>query len=214
MLDEVWGDNKCVHLSGLPVTNMGYDPLSTLYGTVGSECFSGLYPITIREAILGTPLVWCMNGDVVFLVRYAPHKTTVDNEITGWLSVNDRRKRTITVKYFWGLHQRISVYGRLRPPTHGFASTFQPLTARHICHQWQEHGRKMIEAWNVFTGAGENSHQCINTPFFHLWVEDMAHGGQKMTLCWRQTRTYDTEPHTSQSPCPLRATALSCYWKL
>jgi hypothetical protein len=47
MVDKVWGDDKLVHLSGLPVTDMGDDPLSPICDTVGSECISGLYPIPI-----------------------------------------------------------------------------------------------------------------------------------------------------------------------
>jgi hypothetical protein len=87
--DEVWGDNKLVHLSGLPVTDTGDNPLSPLCGMVGSECLSGLYPLPIIEAILRKHLVWCMNGDVVFSVGFAPYKTSVDNEIMGCLGVND-----------------------------------------------------------------------------------------------------------------------------
>jgi hypothetical protein len=81
--DEVWVDDKLVHLLGLPVTNTGDDPLRPVCGTVGSECLSGLYPIPIREEILRKPPVWCMNGDVVFLVGSAPHKTMVDNKMMG-----------------------------------------------------------------------------------------------------------------------------------
>jgi hypothetical protein len=40
--DEVWGDDKLVHLLGLPVTDTGENPLSPVYGMVGSECLSGL----------------------------------------------------------------------------------------------------------------------------------------------------------------------------
>jgi hypothetical protein len=39
--DKVWGEYKLVHLSGLPVTGTGDDPLSPVCGTVGSECLSG-----------------------------------------------------------------------------------------------------------------------------------------------------------------------------
>jgi hypothetical protein len=92
MSDKVWGDAKLVHLLGLPVTDMGYNPLRPVCGMVGIEYLSGLFPIPIREAILRTPLVWCMNGDVVFSVGFAPNKTSVDNEIMGWLSVNDPKE--------------------------------------------------------------------------------------------------------------------------
>jgi hypothetical protein len=81
--DAVWGDKKRVHLSGLPCIDTGDDPPSPVCDTVRSECLSGLYPIPIREAILRTPLVWCMNGDVVFSVGSTPHKMSVNNKITG-----------------------------------------------------------------------------------------------------------------------------------
>jgi hypothetical protein len=87
--DKVWGEDKLVHLSGLPVTDTGKDPLSPLCGTVGSECLLGMYPVLVRDLILKTPLVWCMNGDVVFSVGSSPHKGFVDNEITGWRGVNE-----------------------------------------------------------------------------------------------------------------------------
>jgi hypothetical protein len=89
MSDEVWGKDKLIHLSGLPVTDTGKDPLSPLCGTVGSECLLGMYPVLVRDLILKTPLVWCMNGDVVFSVGSSPHKGFVDNEITGWRGVNE-----------------------------------------------------------------------------------------------------------------------------
>jgi hypothetical protein len=41
----------------------------------------------------------------------------------------------------------------------------------------------------------------------------MADGGKRLTLCWGQSDTYDTEPHTSQGPWSLRTAALSCFWK-
>jgi hypothetical protein len=34
--DEVWGDGKLLHLSGLPVADTRDDPLSPVCGTVGS----------------------------------------------------------------------------------------------------------------------------------------------------------------------------------
>jgi hypothetical protein len=90
--DKGWGDDKLVHLSGIPVANMGDNPLSLVCGTVRSECLSGLYPIQIRKEIIRTPLVWCMNGDVVFSVGSAPHKTSVDNKIMGWRGVGDPKE--------------------------------------------------------------------------------------------------------------------------
>jgi hypothetical protein len=87
--DEVWGKDKLIHLSGFPVTDTGCDPLSPICGTVGSECLSGLYLVPIRDSILKNPLVWCMNSDVVFSVGSTPHKSSVDNKITGWLGVSE-----------------------------------------------------------------------------------------------------------------------------
>jgi hypothetical protein len=75
-------------------------------------------------------------------------------------------------------------------------------------------GEKLIERWNIFAGAGENSHQWIDTPFFHRWDEVMANGGKKLALCWGQSGTNNTEHQTSQRPCPLWKTDLSCFWKL
>jgi hypothetical protein len=72
----------------------------------------------------------------------------------------------------------------------------------------------MIEVWNVFTGAGENSHQWIEALFFHHWEEVMDDGEKKVAIFWGQAGAYNTEPHASQGPCPLRAATLSCYWNL
>jgi hypothetical protein len=79
--DEVWGEDKLVHLLGLPVTDTGDDLLSPVCGTVGSEYLSGLCPVPIRDATLRTPLVWCMNGDVAFSMGSNPHKTSVENKL-------------------------------------------------------------------------------------------------------------------------------------
>jgi hypothetical protein len=67
MSEEVWGDDKLVHLLGLPVTNKGEGPLVPVCGTVDSECLSGMYPIPIHIVILKTPLVWRMNDEVAFM---------------------------------------------------------------------------------------------------------------------------------------------------
>jgi hypothetical protein len=83
MPDDVWGDDKLLHLLGLPVTDTVDDPISPVCGTMGTECLSGIYPTHIRDAIIKMPLVWCMNWDVAFSVSSAPHKTLVDNKIMG-----------------------------------------------------------------------------------------------------------------------------------
>jgi hypothetical protein len=90
--DKVWGEDKLIHLSGLPVTDTGEDPLIPICGTVGSECLLGVYPVPFRDSILKTPLVWCMNGDVVFSVGSAPHKSSVDNKIMGWIGVSEPKE--------------------------------------------------------------------------------------------------------------------------
>jgi hypothetical protein len=86
----VWGDDKLMHLSGLPFTDMGDDQLRAVCSMVRVECISGLYPVPIREEVIRIPLVWCMNGDVVFLVGSAKNKTLADNEITGWIGLQSR----------------------------------------------------------------------------------------------------------------------------
>jgi hypothetical protein len=44
-------------------------------------------------------------------------------------------------------------------------------------------GEKMIKAWNLFVGAGENTHQWIDTTFFYRWAEVVDWGGgQNMAL--------------------------------
>jgi hypothetical protein len=90
--DEVRGEDKLVHISGLPVTVTGDDPLIPACGTVGSEYLLGLCPVPVRDSILTTPLVWCMNSDVVFSVGSSPDKGSVDNEITGWIGVSEPKE--------------------------------------------------------------------------------------------------------------------------
>jgi hypothetical protein len=69
-------------------------------------------------------------------------------------------------------------------------------------------GETMIEAWNVFTGAGENSHQWIYTPFFHRWANVMADGGKKMALCWGQAGTgRDIQHGTTDQPRSMAPTS-------
>jgi hypothetical protein len=193
-----------VHLLILPVTDIGDDPISPVCGTVGSECLSDRYPFPIRESILITPLVWCMHGDVVFLVSSVPHKTTVDNKITGWIGVNDPKEtdyhREICFPTFTNEESSTSVFDLLPmdihlPFNHGFPIGYAIIG--------KITGEQIIESWNVFTGAGGNSHQWIDTPFFHRWAEVMARGGKKMALLWGQAVIYDTEPNTSQGPLPL-----------
>jgi hypothetical protein len=77
-------------------------------------------------------------------------------------------------------------------------------------------GAHVIESWHLFAGEGENSHQWIDTPFFHRWADVMSLGGKRMDLCWGQMgiKTESHQPPKAQGPCPLRAAALSCYWKL
>jgi hypothetical protein len=111
-----------------------------------------------------------------------------------------RRKHTITVKYppppaFTEEATDMSIFDLLPmdlplPFNHG------PTVGYAIIGKIT--GEKMIEAWKVFTGAGENSHQWINTSFFHRWADVMTDGGKKMALCWGQAGTYDTEHYTSQ----------------
>jgi hypothetical protein len=86
---EVRGNDKLVHLSGLPGITPGEEPLSPVCGTVSSECLSGPSPTTIRNSILQTPLVWCTKGKLIFSVGSMPHSTTNDDEIMGWIGVND-----------------------------------------------------------------------------------------------------------------------------
>jgi hypothetical protein len=142
-LDEIWGEDKVVHLSGLPVTNMGDDPLSPTCGIVGSTCLLGLYPGTIRHLILKTPLVWCMNGDVVCSVGSAPYKSSIYNEMMGWLGFSEPKEteyhREILSSAFSDEETDTNIYDLLPMAL--------PLPFNH--------GLPM----NIFAGAGENSHQ-------------------------------------------------------
>jgi hypothetical protein len=161
------------------------------------------------------PLECCINGDVFFLVGYAPHRTSVDNEIAGWLGVHDPKEtdydREIPPPAFTEEAADTSVFNLLPmvlplPFNHGLSVGYA-ISGKIT-------GEKMIEAWNIFTGAGENSHQWIDTPFPYRWEDVMSDGGKKMALCWGQAGKNNTEPPTSQCRWPLRAAALSCYWKL
>jgi hypothetical protein len=213
--DEVWGKDKLIYLSGLPVTDTGKAPLNPVCGTVRSECLLGLYPVPLRDSILKTPLIWCMNGDVVFSVGSSPHKGSMDNEITGWLGVNESKEteyhRDIIYPAFSDEAADTSVFDLVRmalplPFNHGLPVGYA--TSRKIT------GGTMIEAWNVFAGPGKNSHQWTGTPFFHLCAAVMKYGRKRLALCWGQTGTYDTESQASQGPWHLRTAAISCYWKL
>jgi hypothetical protein len=213
--DEVWGEDKLVHLSGLPVTNTYNDPLSHVCGTVGSECLLGLYLVPVRDSILKTPLVWCMNEDVVFSVGSSPHKGSVDNEITGWLSVSKPKEmeyhREISFPAFSDEVEDTSVFDLL---VMALPLPFNQGIPDGYAMSGKITAETMIEGWNVFAGPGENSHQWIDTPFFHRWEAVMTDGGKWLALCWGQTGTYNMEPRVSQGPWPLRTAALSCYWKL
>jgi hypothetical protein len=191
--DQVCGKDKLMHLSSLPVTNMGDNPLSPVCGTFGS--LLGLYPVPIRDSILKTPLFWYMNGDMVLSVGSTPHKSSVDNKITGWLGVSEPKEteydQEIIFPAFSNEAADTSVFDLLHMAlplsfNHGLSVGYA--TSGKITEE------KMIEAWNVFAGAGENLHKWIVTPFFHRWAELMADSGKKLALCWGQSGTYDTEP--------------------
>jgi hypothetical protein len=119
--DEVWGEDKLVHLSGLPVTDT-VAPLSPAYGTVGSECILGMYPVPVRYSILKTPLVWCMSGDVVFSVGSAPHKGSVDNEFLGWLGVSEPKE----IEYH---RETLSPPSAMKRQTRAYSTSY-----RWFCH--------------------------------------------------------------------------------
>jgi hypothetical protein len=134
-------------------------------------------------------MVWCMNDNVVFSVGSNPYKTSVDDEIMGWLGVSEPKEtdchREMILPAFTEEVVDTSVFDLLPMDL--------PLPFNHCLPvgyaiSGKITGEKMIEAWNVFAGAGENSHQWIDTPFFHHWAED---GGNQMALCWGQAGTYD-----------------------
>jgi hypothetical protein len=154
MADKVWGGDKLLHLLGHPVTDMGDDPQIPVCGTVSSECLSGLYPTPIRESILRTPAVWCVNGDVDFLVGAAPHKMSVENEIKGWIGVNDLKEmdyhREILFPAFTEEAASTSVFNLLPmalPPPFNHDPVGYTISGIVM-------GENMIEAWNVFVYAG------------------------------------------------------------
>jgi hypothetical protein len=55
-------------LVGLQFTNTEDKPLNPVCGTVSSECIPGQSSTPISITILHTPLVYCMNGEVVFYI--------------------------------------------------------------------------------------------------------------------------------------------------
>jgi hypothetical protein len=55
--DEVLGEDKLIHLSGLPVTNTGDNPLNPVCGTDQRKFLLFLYMVPVRDSILKTPLV-------------------------------------------------------------------------------------------------------------------------------------------------------------
>jgi hypothetical protein len=158
--DEIWGKDKLIHLSGLPVTDTGNDPMSPICGTVGSEFILDMFPVPVGYLILKTPMVWCMNSDVVFSVGSSPHKGSVDKEITGWFSISEPKEteyhREILFPAFSDDATDTSVLDVLLmalslPFKHGLPVGY--------AMSGKITGETMIEAWNVFVGPGENSHQ-------------------------------------------------------
>jgi hypothetical protein len=138
-----------------------------------------------------------------------------DGEIMGWLGGNDPNKmeyhRKIMFLVFTAEVAPMSVLD--------FLPMVLPLPFNHSLSvgytiSGKVAGAQAIKSWNIFNDEGENSHQWIDTPFFHWWAEVVSLGGKQMALCWGQHGTYGMEPPNSQGPCPLRAAALSCYWKL
>jgi hypothetical protein len=87
--DEVRGRDNLVHLSGLQFTNTEDEPPIPICDTVSSECHSGQSPTPIHSTIIQTPMVWYMNGKIVFSVMLVPHSTANDNHITGLLGIKD-----------------------------------------------------------------------------------------------------------------------------
>jgi hypothetical protein len=142
--DEVWGEDKLIHLSGLPVTNTGDNPLSPVRGMVGSECLSGLYPVPIRDAIQRTPLVWCMNGDVVFSVGSATHKARWTIKSRAGSALASQRKQVIE-KYV-SPHSVKKRWTRACSTSYPWLCLylFQPRPAHRLRHERQDNGRKMI----------------------------------------------------------------------
>jgi hypothetical protein len=204
MSEKVWGDAKFLHLSRLPVTDTGDDPMSPVCGMTGSKCLSGLYPTPIREYILTTSLVWCMHGDVSFSVGSAPHKMSLGKEIMGWLGVNNPKEtdyyREILFPAFTEEAASMSVFDIMPvalplPFNHG-------LTVGYAINR-KITGAQLIEAWNVFTGVGENSHQWIDTPFFHRWAEVMALGEKRWPSAGdkKVLTTWNHQPAKVHGPC-------------
>jgi hypothetical protein len=115
-------------------------------------------------------MLWYMHGEVVFLVGSTPHKTMVYNEIMGWVGVNDPKEmdyhREILVAAFTGEAAATSVFDLLPmalplPFNHGMTVGYA-ISGKIV-------GEKVIEAWNVFTGAGENSTSGLTLPSSTEW---------------------------------------------
>jgi hypothetical protein len=130
-----------------------------------------------------------------FWVGSAPHSTASDDEITGWLGVNNLKETEyhhgILFPAFTMKATSTSIFNLLYmvlslPFNHG-------LTVRYAI-SGRATGTYTIEAWNVFAGEGENSHQWIDTPFPHWWAEFMSLGGKQMALYWGKHGTYDIDP--------------------
>jgi hypothetical protein len=119
-----------------------------------------------------------------------PHKTLVDNKITGWLGVSEPKEtdyqREVLFPAFTEDAAEMSVFDLL--PMDLNLPFIRDLPVGYAIIG-KITGETMVEAWNVFAGAGENSHQWIDTPFYHRCAEVMADGGKQMTLCWGQVGT-------------------------
>jgi hypothetical protein len=62
---------------------------------------------------------------------------------------------------------------------------------------------QFIDAWNIFVGDGDSSHEWLDTPCFGRWAEVMSSGEKQLPLCWGQSFTYDLESPASQGHWPL-----------
>jgi hypothetical protein len=196
--DEVWGADKLVHLLGLQVTNKEDKAISLVCDS--SECLSGQSPTPLRITILQTPLVWRMHGEIVFSVVSVSHSMANNDDITGWLGVKDLSKTqyhcNILFPSYTAYATTTSVFDLLPmalhlPFKHGLPVGYL-ISGKVTAVQ-------AIKSWNVFAGEGDNSHERLDTPFFHRYTEVMSSGSKKTSLCWGQSTTYDREPPSSQS---------------
>jgi hypothetical protein len=210
--DEVCGGEKLVHLLGLSVTDMQDEPLIPVCGTVSIECLSGQSSTPICSTILQTSLVWCMHNKVVFSVVLVPHSMANDNEITGWLSVNG----PLEMQYHHDILLPAHVADATTTSICDLLPMAIPLPFNHglpvgYAISGKATAAHAIKAWSVFAGEGDNSHEWLDTPFFHTWAKMMSSGGKNIALCWGQSNTYNREPPGSQGAWLLAAAALSCF---